>query len=40
MENIVNQFHWIDFPDKDKDKNVVFVNKKGKQKKTKIQRGK
>ena len=36
MENIVNQFHWIDFPDKDKDKNVVFVNKKGKQKKTKI----
>ena len=36
MENIVNQFHWIDFPDKDKDKNVVFVNKKGKQKRTKI----
>ena len=36
MENIVNQFHWVDFPDKDKNKNVVFVNKKGKQKKTKI----
>ena len=36
MENIVNQFHWVDFPEKDKNKNVVFVNKKGKQKKTKI----
>ena len=36
MEHIAIQFSWIDFPDKDKDKNVIVVNKKGGQKRTNI----
>ena len=36
MEHIVNQFRWVDFPDKDKDKNVIVVNKKGERKRTNI----
>ena len=36
MEHIVSQFRWVDFPDKDKDKNVIVVNKKGERKRTNI----
>ena len=36
MEHIVKQLSWVDFPDKDKDKNVIVINKKGGQKRTNI----
>ena len=36
MEHIAIQFSWIDFPDKDKDKNVIVVNKKGERKRINI----
>ena len=36
MEHIIKQLSWVDFPDKDKDKNVIVINKKGEQKRTNI----